>query len=82
MPRASSRSPITTRPTPNPASGTPERDPSVGRVEDALLLQRPQQHDRARHRDAAHREQIAQREVEAHSEHEEDDADLGELPRE
>ena len=38
--------------------------------------------DGARHRDAAHREQVAQREVEAHSEHEEDDADLGELPRE
>jgi hypothetical protein len=37
---------------------------------------------RARHRDAPHGEQVFHREVEAHPEHQQDDADLGELSRE
>ena len=38
-------------------------------------------HDRARHGDGAHRQQILEREMQADAEHQEDDADLGEFER-
>ncbi len=56
-----------------------ERPAKPGRKADAHQRRRDDLHDRAGHGDRAHRQQVLQREMQADAEHQQDDADLGEL---
>ena len=52
---------------------------AAGRARRRAAAESRDLHERAGHRDRAHRQQVAQREMQADAEHQQDDADLGQL---